>query len=31
MPFPHVNDSKELIERIIDGSLQALQAWRATA
>lgn len=28
-PFPHLNDSKEFAERIIDGSLLALQAWRA--
>jgi hypothetical protein len=28
-PFPHVNDSKEFVERIIDGSLGALQEWRA--
>ena len=29
-PFPHLNDSKEFGERIVDGSLQALQEWRAT-
>jgi sulfotransferase family protein len=29
MPFPHLNDSKEFSERIVDGSLLALQAWRA--
>ena len=28
-PFPHVNDSKEFADRVIDGSLQALQEWRA--
>jgi Sulfotransferase domain len=27
-PFPHVNDSKEFLNRIIDGSLQALNEWR---
>jgi hypothetical protein len=29
VPFPHVNDSKEFIDRIIDGSLEALTQWRA--
>lgn len=29
-PFPHLNDSKVYSERIIDGALLALQAWRAT-
>jgi hypothetical protein len=29
MPFPHLNDSKEFAERVIDGSLLALQEWRA--
>ena len=29
VPFPHVNDSKEFIDRIIDGSLEALTRWRA--
>ena len=28
-PFPHVNDSKEFADRVIDGSLEALQQWRA--
>jgi hypothetical protein len=28
-PFPHVNDSKEFGDRVIDGSLQALTEWRA--
>src|SRR5947209_1282 len=27
-PFPHLNDSKEFGERIVDGSLLALQEWR---
>ncbi len=27
--FPHVNDSKEFADRLIDGSLSALQQWRA--
>jgi hypothetical protein len=30
-PFPHLNDSKEFAERIVDGSLLALQQWRAQA
>jgi hypothetical protein len=30
-PFPHLNDSKEFAERIVDGSLLALQEWRAQA
>ncbi len=29
MPFPHLNDSKEFGERVIDGALLTLQAWRA--
>ena len=29
MPFPHLNDSKEFTERLVDGSLLALQEWRA--
>ncbi len=29
MPFPHLNDSKEFNERVIDGSLQVLSQWRA--
>jgi hypothetical protein len=29
VPFPHVNDSKEFADRVIDGSLQVLQRWRA--
>src|SRR5205085_6392739 len=28
MPFPHLNDSKEFAQRLIDGSLIALQEWR---
>jgi hypothetical protein len=28
-PFPHVNDSKEFGDRVIDGSLEALTQWRA--
>ncbi len=28
-PFPHINDREEFLNRIIDGSLQALQEWRA--
>jgi len=28
-PFPHINDRTEFVNRIIDGSLQALQEWRA--
>ena len=28
-PFPHINDRKEFLNRIVDGSLQALQEWRA--
>ncbi|MGB8383031.1 MAG: sulfotransferase family protein [Dermatophilaceae bacterium] len=28
-PFPHVNDSKEFGERVIDGSLAAVEAYRA--
>jgi Sulfotransferase domain len=27
-PFPYLNDSKEFVDRIIDGSLIALQEWR---
>ncbi len=27
--FPHINDRTEFLNRIIDGSLQALQEWRA--
>jgi hypothetical protein len=29
MPFPHLNDSKEFNERVIDGSLQVVSEWRA--
>jgi Sulfotransferase domain len=29
MPFPHLNDSKEFAQRLIDGSLITLQEWRA--
>jgi hypothetical protein len=28
-PFPHLNDSREFIERIVDGALIAVQSWRA--
>ncbi len=28
-PFPHVNDRTEFLNRIIDGSLEVLQEWRA--
>jgi Sulfotransferase domain len=28
-PFPHINDRTEFLNRIIDGSLGALQEWRA--
>jgi len=28
-PFPHLNDSREFADRVIDGSLLALQAWRS--
>ncbi len=27
-PFPHLNDSKVFAERIVDGALLAIQAWR---
>lgn len=27
-PFPHINDRKEFLNRIIDGSLASLQEWR---
>ena len=29
MPFPHLNDSKEFTERVVDASLLALREWRA--
>jgi hypothetical protein len=29
-PFPHLNDSKGFVDRIVDGALLALQEWRAT-
>jgi hypothetical protein len=29
MPFPHLNDSKEFGERVLDGALLALQDWRS--
>ncbi|MDQ6816708.1 MAG: hypothetical protein M3018_04780 [Actinomycetota bacterium] len=29
MPFPHLNDSKEFIDRLTDGALITLQEWRA--
>jgi len=28
-PFPHLNDSKEFVERVIDGALLTLREWRA--
>ena len=28
-PFPHLNDRTEFLNRIIDGSLEALAQWRA--
>ena len=28
-PFPHLNDSGEFVQRIVDGALLALQEWRA--
>jgi hypothetical protein len=28
MPFPHINDRTEFLNRIIDGSLASLQEWR---
>jgi sulfotransferase family protein len=29
LPFPHINDRKEFLNRIIDGSLKSLRDWRA--
>jgi hypothetical protein len=29
MPFPHLNDSKEFGDRVVDGALLTLQQWRA--
>ncbi len=29
MPFPYLNDTKTFNDRIVDGSLLALQEWRA--
>jgi hypothetical protein len=29
MPFPHLNDSKEFGNRIVDGAMIALQEWIA--
>jgi len=29
MPFPHLNDTEQFIDRIVDGSLLALQEWRS--
>jgi hypothetical protein len=29
-PFPNVNDSKEFVERMVDGALATLQEWRNT-
>ncbi len=29
MPFPHLNDTKTFNDRVVDGSLIALQEWRA--
>jgi Sulfotransferase domain len=31
IPFPHLNDSHEFADRIVDGSLLALHEWRAAA
>jgi hypothetical protein len=31
MPFPHLNDSKEFGERVVDGALLTLQEWRTQA
>jgi hypothetical protein len=28
VPFPHVNDRREFLDRVIDGSLASLQEWR---
>jgi hypothetical protein len=28
-PFPHLNDSKGFVDRIVDGALLAIQEWRA--
>jgi hypothetical protein len=28
-PFPHLNDSKGFIDRIVDGALIAIQEWRS--
>jgi hypothetical protein len=28
MPFPHLNDAKVFVERIVDGALLAIHAWR---
>ena len=28
MPFPRVNDSREFVNRVIDGALITLNAWR---
>ena len=27
-PFPHLNDSKVFVDRIVDGALLAVQTWR---
>ncbi len=29
VPLPHINDRKEFLNRVIDGSLESLQQWRA--
>lgn len=29
VPLPHINDRKEFLNRIIDGSLESLRGWRA--
>ena len=29
VPFPHINDRTEFLNRIIDGSIASLQEWRA--
>lgn len=30
-PFPHLNDAKVFVDRIVDGALLSIQAWRAAA
>jgi hypothetical protein len=31
MPFPRVNDSREFVNRVIDGALITLNEWRKSA